>query len=149
TNSPSLQPEQVSVVAWVMGANVGAYQYIVSKSYLGVGSSYGLYAGGGSPGGLYFYLWNRGFSPFAPPSIWDGRFHHVAGTYDGAVIRLYVDGSEVGTGTSASGPINYGTEYWDGDLFIGSVAPTQPMFNWPGIVDEVAIFNRALTASEI
>src|SRR5205823_14394762 len=34
-------------------------------------------------------------SPDAGTGIWDGKWHHVAGTYDGAALRLYVDGHEV------------------------------------------------------
>ena len=36
-----------------------------------------------------------------PASVWDGKWHHVAGTFDGSTVRLYVDGVQVGTGTPA------------------------------------------------
>lgn len=28
-----------------------------------------------------------------PHTLYDGRFHHVAGTYDGAAMVIYVDGN--------------------------------------------------------
>ncbi|MCB9157640.1 MAG: hypothetical protein H6645_11055 [Caldilineaceae bacterium] len=67
-----------------------------------------------------------------------GSFHHVAGTYDGRTMRLYWDGTQVGSfdveGTVARG---------DGiDLSSDGEALN-------GILDEVAIYNRALSATEI
>ena len=50
----------------------------------------------------------QGSHGLAPNTVWDGTWHHVAGTYDGAAVRFYVDGAQVGTGTPASGPIVYG-----------------------------------------
>jgi hypothetical protein len=28
--------------------------------------------------------------------VWDGSWHHVAGTYEGSMVRLFVDGMEIG-----------------------------------------------------
>jgi PKD repeat protein len=65
-------------------------------------------------------------------------FHHVAGTYDGSVMRLYLDGVDVGnlavSGTVATGDgVNLSSQ-WD------------PM---DGLIDEVGIYNRALSVDEI
>jgi Concanavalin A-like lectin/glucanases superfamily len=37
--------------------------------------------------------------------VWDGKWHHAAGTYDGSTVRLFIDGVEVGRGTPANTPI--------------------------------------------
>jgi Concanavalin A-like lectin/glucanases superfamily len=75
-------------------------------------ASYGLYSS--SNGGMAFYIsgaagassnWYR--SPEAPASVWDGKWHHAAGTYDGSTVRLFIDGVEVGRGTPANTPIAY------------------------------------------
>ena len=42
-----------------------------------------------------------------PADVWDGKWHHVAGTFDGSALRLYVDGRMVGQPTSASLRIDY------------------------------------------
>ncbi|MCA1708687.1 MAG: LamG domain-containing protein, partial [Actinobacteria bacterium] len=42
-----------------------------------------------------------------PAGIWDGHWHAVAGTYDGAAVRLYADGIEVGSGTPATATVDY------------------------------------------
>jgi hypothetical protein len=67
-----------------------------------------------------------------------GVFHHVAGTYDGSVMRLYLDGVEIDSLT-VSGTVGAGTA-----VTLGSAA--EPLH---GLLDEVEIYNRALSASEI
>lgn len=74
--------------------------------------------------------------------VLDGQWHHIAGTFDGAVIRLYVDGTEVGA-RDCPGTLNTNTQ----PLYIGARGGT---VRWTvGNYDEMAIFNRALTAAEI
>ncbi|TXK16374.1 BNR-4 repeat-containing protein [Homoserinibacter sp. GY 40078] len=78
-------------------------------------------------------------------SLGVGTWHHLVGTYDGSTVRLYVDGSLVGTGTAPiSGAIATGTS----PLRVGypSAANVDPM---AGAVDDVEIFDRALTAAEV
>jgi Tol biopolymer transport system component len=67
-----------------------------------------------------------------------GVFHHVAGSYDGSVMRLYLDGVEVG-----SQPITGTVDPGFGVVFSSSDEPLD------GLLDEVEIFDRALDASEI
>jgi hypothetical protein len=67
-----------------------------------------------------------------------GAFHHVAGTYDGNVMRLYYDGVEVGNNT-ISGNVTLGT-----DITLSSAG--EPL---DGLLDEVTIYDRPLTPSEI
>ncbi|MBA7558226.1 hypothetical protein ES705_51021 [subsurface metagenome] len=74
--------------------------------------------------------------------IWDGEWHHIAGTYDGSNLRLYVDGSEVGSGKSVSKTIGYSA----GDLFIGSYGMG---YYFDGLIDEVRIWSSALEASQL
>jgi hypothetical protein len=80
--------------------------------------------------------------------VWDGAWHHLAGTYDGVTVRLYVDGVEQGTGTPATSAINYALA--DNNTFrIGGYRSSCVDFLFTGDIDEVQIFNRALTAQEI
>jgi hypothetical protein len=110
----ALEPSQVTVVAWVKAASSpGAYRYIIADggSSACEPSSYALYTG--ASGGLQFYIGDGSpggiVSPDAGTGIWDGQWHAIAGTYDGSTVRLYVDGAEVGSGTSAIGSnIYYG-----------------------------------------
>lgn len=66
---------------------------------------------------------------------------HVVGTYDGNEQRLYVNGALVASGI-VNRPLPSGAA---SEVFI-SFLPGQPM---NGLIDEPAIYNRALTAGEI
>jgi Concanavalin A-like lectin/glucanases superfamily len=78
-----------------------------------------------------------GVSPL-PLNAWT----HLATTYDGSTLRLYVNGAEVGT-QATSGAIQVST----GRLRIGGNAIWSEWF--AGRIDEVRIYTRALTAAEI
>ena len=67
---------------------------------------------------------------------------HLAATYDGAALRLYVNGELVST-RAVSGPITTSAS----PLRIGGNNVWGEFFN--GLIDEVRVYNRALTAQEI
>jgi hypothetical protein len=143
--SDSLEPAHITVEACVKRSDSpGSYRYIVGKYLAGGWGSYGLYSG--AAGGLSFYIGDSSYFVLSPgvssSEIWDGRCHHVAGTYDGSKVRLYLDGVEVGTGT----PTTISIYYTEGDLSIGRYGTA---WYYSGLIDEVAIYNRALSAEEI
>jgi hypothetical protein len=146
-DTASLEPAQVSVSAWVKSPLLpGSFKYILDKGNPS-NASYALYTGGS--GGLFFYITTTTgvmLSPDAGTGLWNGAFHHVVGTYDGSTVRLYVDGSQIGSGTPASPPIRYAAN--NPDLFIGSFEG-QSSFDFTGNIDEVQVFNRALTGTEV
>jgi hypothetical protein len=151
-NSPSLEPAAVSVSAWVnASSNPGDYKYIVAKGAEGcLAASYGLYTG--ANGGLEFYVAsNTGLSwtlsPDAGQGIWDGQWHNVVGTYNGSSVKLYVDGREVGSATADTAPIAYRL-FTSNNLLIGDYAGCSGT-DFSGSIDEVKIFNRALSPFEI
>jgi len=104
----------------------------------------------GASGGLQFYISNGNtfeLSPDAGTGVWDGNWHHATGTYDGANVRLYVDGLEVGTGTPTNINISYNLPD-SNDLYIGRYVGTCTLtFN--GDIDEVRIWNQALNQETI
>ncbi len=67
--------------------------------------------------------------------------HHFAATYDGAEMRLYLDGELVGT-AAQSGPLAQATR-----IYVGSTAGAQG--DLYGLIDEVALYRTALTAEQI
>ncbi len=159
--SASLEPAQVTVDAWVNAAgSPGLTRYIVSKGAVDeLQSSYALYTG--ALGGLQFYIFDGTAvrrSLDAGTGVWDGKWHHVAGTFDGTAVRLFLDGTEVGTGTPIVTTIAYGLSAGTivtNDLFIGDFNPNCPSNICPddlhfiGEVDEIEIFERALSQKEI
>jgi len=74
----------------------------------------------------------------------DEQWHHVAGVYDGTNIYLYVDGT-LDTSTPATGLIIQ--DSFPVCLGANPDAPLPYYFN--GLIDEVSIYNRALSAAEI
>ena len=153
-----LQPSTVSVVAWVRSATTPTQvKAVVSQGAAGscAYSSYSLYTGGSlDTAGLRFYVHTGGgvvkVSPPASNTMWDGQWHAVVGTYDGAAVRLWVDGQQVGSDTPASGPIGYGLDVNNDFIIGGALAPAcASKTNFTGDVDEVRVYNRALSPGEI
>jgi hypothetical protein len=72
----------------------------------------------------------------------DGEWMHVAATWDGNTIRMYINGEEENSMTATS-PIGTNSS----NLGIGATAAGDESFN--GQLDEVYIFRRALNITEI
>ncbi len=72
-----------------------------------------------------------------------GRWVHLAGTFDGEWMRIYVDGEERGT-MERLGPIKPN----DFHLCLGSYE-TGHQAHFIGLLDEVRLYDRALSADEI
>jgi hypothetical protein len=70
-------------------------------------------------------------------------WHHVAGTWDGTTKRLYVDGLLL---ASVAATISYDT----GEILIGADNNGGTiLYYWDGKLDEIRVYNRALSAAEI
>jgi hypothetical protein len=154
--SAELESQNLTVSAWVRGgSSPGQFKYVMAKGTSGdcIASSYGLYTA--NNGGMAFYVYDgtgetAGFhvSPAADPSaVWDGRWHNVAGTYDGTTVRLFVDGVQVGTGTPSTAPVHYGLA--SGDGLIGSYVDSTCSLYFVGDIDGVSVWNRALPISDL
>ena len=150
-DSTDLEPQQLTVSAWFRGTtSPGQFKYLVAKgSSLCETASYGLYTA--DTGGLAFYIGNGqdyGYtvSPVAPVTVWDGKWHNASGTYDGSVMRLFIDGKEIATGTPGSNPVNYGLPSGNTTLgaYVGSCDLT-----FTGDLDEVSIWRKALPVADI
>ena len=73
------------------------------------------------------------------------EWHHVAGTYDGSIIKLYLDG-QLDAKTPFSGRVqanasttSIGCKFADGQCY----------FPFDGLVDEPKFYSRALSAAEV
>ncbi len=78
-------------------------------------------------------------------SVLDDQWHHVTGVYSRSgsllTIATYVDGVLAGTNTTTVGDLSAGS-----DLLFGKYTD-QPSFQ--GTLDDIRVYNRALTAHEI
>ncbi|HEX3239313.1 MAG TPA: LamG domain-containing protein [Solirubrobacterales bacterium] len=160
--SPLLAPPQLTLLAWIKQSGYpGLLRYIAGRGNDGPtcsGSSYALYTGYSAVAGLHFYVRQpdaaaTGVLSDSPPdsAVFDGNWHLVAGTFDGANIHLYVDGVEVGTPKPASG-IGYAAPINDPAFYVDGYPPQASCLDqsdFPGLIDEVRVYNRALTATEL
>ena len=155
--SPSLEPASITVEAWVRApTSPGSFRYVISNgANLCLVPSYGLYTG--ASGGLAFVVSagaesNFTASPNVGAGVWDGAWHHVAGTFDGTMVRLYVDGTQVGAGTAATLPIAYELQTSTATVlgaFGGGPCGAADGLRYTGDVDEPHVWRRALSAQEI
>jgi chitodextrinase len=102
-----------------------------------------------TPGKLALVFYKNGGAPNyywveSSANVNDGVWHKVAGTYDGTSLKVYVDGVLSGTSTapgvtlsSTSNALEIGG-HCNGNAYI-----------WSGAVDDVRVYNRALSASEV
>lgn len=106
--------------------------------------AYALYANGVSPAAPAVYVENPTEVGTAngPSALPVGQWSYVTGTYDGSALRLYVDGVLKAT-KNTSGTVTASA----GALRIGGNSVWGEWFN--GAIDEVRIYNRALSATEI
>jgi len=138
-HSASLEPVSVSGQAWVKLKSDGT-RHIIFAKWTGYTLEVSV---AGNP---YFQIRNAQGqlgSTSPSPILW-GNWHHLAGTFNDKDknITIYVDGEAKLTTKLASG-INYNQSV----LRISNTIYSGGAVN--GLLDEVAIFNRALTADEV
>jgi hypothetical protein len=99
-----------------------------------------------------FFLRNSGGGGFemTPPNVpANNTWQHIAGTYNGALglMKFYLNGVERSSDSTAPTQLFSNTR----DVTIGSrqLSNGPENLNFDGWIDEVAIYNRALPASEI
>jgi hypothetical protein len=78
----------------------------------------------------------------APVAARTGAFSHVVATYDGATMRLYVDGSTMGTS-----PDRRALPATDAPMYISASGTHQQVIK--GVMDEVAVYDKALPEARV
>lgn len=86
---------------------------------------------------------NKTFAESSIP-VNDGRWHHVAGVWDGRTLVVYADG-QPGSPVDFTGAIGSSTQ----PLRIGANSNNASQERIRGALDEIAIYGRALSAEEI
>ena len=157
-DAASLKPQTITIEAWVrfdslFGATSGAapagFQYIINKKNNRQNDNFEGYAlmklGNHR---LAFSMSNDNGSQTTlvdnTQTVEVGRLYHVAGTFDGLMTRLYIDGRKVAE-TSHNFPLSYATR----PVYIGSSGETIWNGRMNGVIDELKIYNRALSDLEI
>ena len=144
-NAPSLSPgSALTIVCWIKTDKAGQDgKWFVNRIF-----------GGGTASGYRLGL-HQGIPCFAVPlTDWShhlraseplpvGRWVHVAGTFDGETMRIYVDGREQGS-MQRPGPVRPNAFH----LCLGSYEVDHAA-HFDGLLDEVKLYARALSADEV
>lgn len=120
---------------------------VVDKSHGWVDATGWAFQGDSTTGqlGLVFGNGSTFEGTISTTDLLDGAFHHVVGVWDGSRVRLYVDGIEQNVSDPLPAPagnnraINIGYSWGGGS----------PNRFFRGGVDDLQIYSRALSASEI
>ncbi|HSU53428.1 MAG TPA: LamG-like jellyroll fold domain-containing protein, partial [Candidatus Dormibacteraeota bacterium] len=153
SDSPSLRlTNGMTIEAWVQPASSGSARTILTKFdppgvLPSLNNSY--YLGMTNSGQLCVSVSSNGVGRttlIAPQALILSQWTHVAATYDGAMLRLYTNGT-VAAQLAYSGGIFAGSD----NLAIGASPLNQSGFTfpWSGLLDEVSLYNRGLSDSEI
>ena len=135
-------PFSVEVWARTDGA-IGAYTFLVDHERYDPRGGWDLLVG---DDGVFFERWAGGDNgaSAAGPALARGAWHHVVGTFDGVVQRLYIDGAEV---VAVAGPAKL--PVIDGGWSIGRQSCDCSGGRFVGGIDELAIYDRPLTVAQI
>jgi hypothetical protein len=74
------------------------------------------------------------------------RRYHVVGSYDGATMRLFVDGVLSITSSAQSGAVKYPIS---ATFTMGAYLEGPYVYTLPGALDDVALWNRALAVDAV
>lgn len=147
----SLRPGLMTLAAWVKTSQSSSVVFIGKNNWnLSAGEQYVL-SMLSNQGNLSFKrngncVVNAGWTYTATTtSINDGNWHHLAGTWDGTEARIYLDGTLSATQNHPAGLIDNCT---GGTLDFGRWYNLFP-FYLIGEMDEVYLYDRALSASEV
>jgi hypothetical protein len=137
-----LDQPRMTIAAWVRPASVDAWDAVLAKGS-SLTMNYVLYSSNGTrrPSGMFSVSGNER-EVEGPTTIPTNAWTHVAASFDGARIRVYVNGVLVRIGVR-TGAIDAST----GVLGIGGHPVLGQYF--AGVIDDVRIYNRALLDAEV
>lgn len=137
----SLGVETVTVAAWVNPTGTKAKEYIID----GRNHQYGLKEDDGSevPRFFLFDEDNNLHRVDATSGLEEGVWTHVAATYDGAEMRIYLDGDLSATNSDPDAPIGVSA----GPARLGDYIGDG--YSFAGAIDEARIYDHALSDAEI
>jgi hypothetical protein len=73
-----------------------------------------------------------------------GQFYHAVAVYDGSNFLIYMNGQQDAASTFSGKILK--TSF---DLTIGQVLPNNNQYNFQGVLEDIRVYNRALSAMEV
>ncbi|MDD3002945.1 MAG: DUF2341 domain-containing protein [Candidatus Shapirobacteria bacterium] len=145
SSSSLLKPTNITISAWAKTSDSKSTQFIggygntgVLGYWLGAGSSQFVFSvGNGSS--------NKQLSSNFTSN--DNNWHHIIGTYDGSTQKIFIDGNLKNTSNTVTGDLSYGT--LTNGFLIGNAEGLNSARFWSGSIDELKIYNYALSENEV
>jgi len=134
-----------SISAWIKTPGLGSGMTLNGI----ISITYGLTVYLNSSGNLNFRMDNGTAVPaiVATRPLHDNQFHHILVSFDGVNKRIYINGVLMIT-SPFSGWTGF-TRWPTNSAVIGQENNNGPIYRFNGIIDDVRIYNRALTAQEV
>jgi hypothetical protein len=144
-DTPALNPSCITVETWVNFGRLvtGSAQFLICKGGDRTSGAYRLLQSGSDIGfSIGHYLNGWGTSRTVP--LTTNRWYHIAGTYNGAMMALYLDGTLISSNVV-------------GSIAVGNSSPLYLSFDdvggcpyyLSGTMDEVRVWNYARAENEI
>ena len=158
-DSPALHPTNLTIEAWVRfdsldsagsGGSFAGEQYVVFKQNSRSNNFEGFFLGKGRLGSRDFFVFGVSSASGQAPeldsaaTVTTDAWYHVAGVRGSNFIQLYVNGQLDGQ-TNLDFPQDYGTNA----LYFGTSGQAYWDHKLNGALDEVSLYNRALSPGEI
>ena len=138
-HSPELNPSNFTIEAWVNPCQLRDFDVIAAKATnSGWGQGFVLYLSGTSGRVAFSCNWANVASSTSTISI--GAWSHIAGTYDGSNIKIYINGVLEGTRPYE------GYEPEDGSFTLGLDGSAYP---YNGSIAEVRFWDTVKSAEDI
>lgn len=142
-NPTAFQLQDFSIAAWVKRGSSSIAGY-------GAGGDGGIFDYGSQGFGLGMFVNGRPYltkvgvdNVDATSAVTDLSWHHVVVTKIGSDVAFYIDGVNSGFAQY------YNNFQFDTNIAIGTRGDLSPSASFIGSIDEVRLYNRALTATEI
>ena len=147
----SLDLNAVTIMAWIKtDLRDGQWERILDKNWK---TAYNLCVGGDYQGQSWrdkLTFECAGSSLISKTSVVNGKWHFVAGPYDGQTAKIYIDGK---LDTFQKNPKTVPMKHNDTDIHIGQLAVLEePPYNeayFDGLIDELRIYSRVLSDEEV
>ncbi len=140
--------DAITIAGWIKVNNLSHYNYIFSNSRDCCGTYKGVELKVNNNNKAVFGLWDADEALnrlTSAATINLNQWYHIAATFDGVTMKIYIDGVLSGSrpqNKKIGTPASY-------DAVIGALGHRPYIYSLNGYLDEVAIYDKALTAKQI
>jgi hypothetical protein len=142
--SKSLVPPKITLTAWVKLADVSGTKSIAEQYDWSAGFGAHAFRMNGAQVQLWV-IWGAGGDNVSAGAVTPNVWTHVAGSYDGETVRVFVNGKTAGEKKLAKQDLIPSSK----SLSIGVRGDTKDVHWMNGSIDEVAIYDEALSEAAL